>query len=397
MKRLGSSLAIEGAGWSMLETSVEILPNLLVEYPITRKNSPMPAPFRVGLTGDFLHPDGTPVFQGKDFGLGVLDAEPGIAYEFFAEHREEVTPDQIASYDAVIAYTPRWTANSFRGAERLTVLARFGVGYDMIDVAACTEHDIILAITPEGVRRPMAEGVLTLVLALAKEIFPKNRVLLEGRWLEHKTIYGSCLTGKILGSIGLGNIASDLMRLLEPFGMARRLAYDPYCPADRAAQMGVTLVDLDRLLKESDFVCINCMLTPQTRGLIGGRAFSLMKPTAYLVNTSRGAIVDPKALAEALRSRRIRGAALDVFETEPIPMDDPLLELDNVILLPHAVGWTDECVLGNGRGACDAALNVFRGLAPSHVVNREVLERPGLLRKLERYRGPRVSTDASEG
>ncbi|MBI2191242.1 MAG: dehydrogenase [Planctomycetes bacterium] len=340
--------------------------------------------FRVGLTRDFLSADGRLAFQ--DIGLGLLDAQPGVTTEFFREHRDEVTPDQIADFDAVIAYVPRWTARSFEGRDRLTLVARFGVGYDMVDLDACTRNDVIVSITPEGVMRPMAEGALTLMLALAKEIFAKSRVLREGRWMDHKFITGSCLAGKTVGSLGLGNIGSDLMRLLEPFGLARRIACDPYATSEHARGLGVELVDRDTLLRESDFVVITCMLTPQTRGLIDSRALGLMKPAACLVNVSRGPIVDQKALSEALRGRRIRGAALDVFEVEPLPPDDPLLDLDNVILLPHAIGWTHECLLGNGRGACQAALQVYRGIPPAHVVNREVLDRPGLRRKLERYR-----------
>ena len=345
--------------------------------------SPNP-PFHVGLTRDFLDDDGRLVF--KDIALDLLDAEPGVTYAFFDEHREVVTPDQIADFDAVISYLPQWTQASFEGADRLTLLARFGVGYDMVDITACTESGIIVAITPEGVRRPMAEGALTLILALAKEIFPKNRVLREGRWMDHKLIYGSCLMGKTVGSVGLGNIGADLMRLVEPFKPGRCLAYDPYCKAEQAEAVDTELVDLDTLLTNSDFVCINCMLTEQTRGLIGPRELGLMKETAYLVNTSRGPVINQKALADALVAQQIRGAALDVFEQEPIDMNDPLLALNNVILLPHAIGYTHEALRGNGQGACEAALAVQRGEPPTHVVNRDVLKRSNLLRKLARFK-----------
>ena len=139
--------------------------------------------------------------------------------------------------------------------------------------------------------------------------------------------------------------------------------------------MGVDLVDLATLLRESDFVSIHCLLNADTRALLGERELNLMKPTAFLVNTARGPIIDQRALTDALRKRQIAGAALD----------DPLLELDNVILVPHSIGGTRELFLGNGRGACQAALDVFHGRAPQHVVNKEVLERPGLKRKLQRY------------
>lgn len=340
--------------------------------------------FSVGLTRDFLADDGRLAF--KDIGLDLLDQTPGVKYEFFDDYKEVVTADQIAGYDAVISYLPAWTPQTFVGSKKLSVLARFGVGYDMVDVAACTDHDVVLAITPDGVRRPLAEGTVTLILAAAKEIFPKSKILREGRWMDHKFIYGSCMIDKVIGTIGLGNIAQDVMKLLAPFDLAERLAFDPYCPKEKADELGVKLVDLDTLLKNADFVCVNCLLNDETRGLMGPREFGLMKESAYLINTARGPIVNTAALIEALRSNQIRGAALDVFEVEPIESNDPLLELDNCITLPHAVGWTDEALLGNGRGACKAVLNVFQGQSPEYVVNRDVLAKADFKQKLSRYR-----------
>ena len=345
----------------------------------------MSSKYRVGLTRDFLSEDGRLAF--KDIGLGLLDADPDVSYEFFDQHHAEVTPEQVARYDGIISYIPRYTAKTLAGVDRLAVLARFGVGYDMIDVDACTENNVILAITPEGVRIPIAEGQVTLILALAKEIFTKSRVVREGRWMDHKFIVGSCLNDKTLGSVGLGNIGGHMMRLLAPFDLGRRFAFDPYCSKENADALGVELVDLDTLLSESDFVCINCMLNDETRKLIGQRELGLMKSSAYLINTARGPIVDQKALTEALRTEKIRGAALDVVEVEPIEPDDPLLELNNVIILPHGIGWTEECLLGNGRGACEAVLNVLHGKLPAHVVNTDVVDRPGMREKLARYGG----------
>ena len=339
--------------------------------------------FRVGITNDFLASDGSLAFG--DIGLDLLDAEPGVSYEFLSEYCAEPPPEQIADLDAVITLYPQFNDNNLPHTERLAVIARFGVGYDMIDVDACTRNDVILSITPEGVRRGVAEGTLALMLALAKQIFPKSQLLREGRWSESKTIIGCSLTGKTIGTIGLGNIGADFVKLIAGFEPARCLAFDPHCPPDRAAACGVELVDLDTLLAESDFVGIHCLLNEETRGLVGQRELDLMKPTAFLVNTARGAIVDQRALTQALKERHIRGAALDVFEVEPIEMDDPILELDNLIPLPHSIAGTQEVLLGNGRGACQAVLDVFHGQAPQHVVNKEVLDRPGLKQKLARY------------
>ena len=175
--------------------------------------------FRVGITNDFLTSGGESAFG--DIGLGLFDMEPNVSFEFFSEYHADATPDQIANIDAAITLYPRFNENNLRHAKRLTLIARFGVGYDMIDVDACTRNDVILAITPEGVRRGMAEGALTLMLALAKQIFPKSQLLREGRWYDTKTVLGCCLTDKTIGTIGVRNIGGDLMQLVAAFQPAR--------------------------------------------------------------------------------------------------------------------------------------------------------------------------------
>jgi len=341
----------------------------------------MPGRFRVGITRDFLTPDGGLAF--RDIGLDLLDAAPEVAYEFFPEHRPEVTPEQIADYDAVIALGPRFGRETFASADRLLLIARFGVGYDRIDMPAATEASVAVTITPDGVRRPVASSVVAFVLALAHRMFDKDRLVRTGRSEEKMRYVGMGLTGRTLGLVGLGNIGREVFRLIRPFEMVH-LAYDPYVTPEQAAEAGVEMVSLSDLLARSDFVSINCPLNEQTRGLIGEKELRLMKPTAYLVNTARGPIVDQAALTRALRERWIAGAALDVFDVEPPPPDDPLVTLDNVILAPHAICHTDECFRGNGAGACQAVLSVARGKVPSNVVNREVLERPGWRAKLGR-------------
>jgi len=148
----------------------------------------------------------------------------------------------------------------------------------------------------------------------------------------------------------------------------------------------VDLTNLDDLLRTADYILVNCVLTPETRGLVGERQLSLMKPTAVIINTARGPIVDQRALIRALESGRIRGAALDVFENEPLANDSPLLSLDNVILTSHSIAWTQELFRDMGRMDCEGALSVLRGEKPHHIVNKDVLDRPGFLRKLESYR-----------
>jgi D-3-phosphoglycerate dehydrogenase len=162
----------------------------------------------------------------------------------------------------------------------------------------------------------------------------------------------------------------------------RHVGYDPYVTAAATAADNIEWLELDELLSTAEFVCICCALASPTHHLINTQRIERMKATAYLINVARGPIVDQRALTAALESGRIAGAGLDVFEQEPIDPHDPLLKLDNVIVAPHALCWTDECFQGNGRSACQSILDVASGRIPPHVVNREVLQRPGMKTKL---------------
>jgi phosphoglycerate dehydrogenase-like enzyme len=337
--------------------------------------------FRVGFSGDFLDEQRNPVFP--DIGLSLLD-KAGLSYEFLAENHAEYVPEQLRDFDVVISLKPRVTADSLRGVERLCAIGRCGVGYDNVNLAACTENDVAVYITPTAVVRPVAESIVLFVLALSHNLVLKDRLVRQGRWVESTRKLGSEPRDRVIGTIGLGNIAGEAVRLLRPFGIARFLAFDPYAPASRGAELDVTIADLDTVLRESDYLLINCALTPETRGLIGEREFSLMKTEAVIVNTARGPIIQQDALVHALETGRIRGAALDVFEKEPLEGDSRLMALDNVILTSHSVAWTVELFRDMGRMDCEGALAVQRGEAPLHVVNREVLARPGFRKKLER-------------
>jgi D-3-phosphoglycerate dehydrogenase len=213
------------------------------------------------------------------------------------------------------------------------------------------------------------------MLALAQKLLVKDKLTRAGRWAEKLDHIGMGLTGRTLGAIGIGNIGAEVFRLAAPFGM-RHLAHDPYATPERARELGVELCDLDTLLRQSDFVSVMCPLEPRTRGMIGARELGLMKPSAYLINTARGPIVQEKALTEALVARQIAGAGLDVFEVEPTPADNPLLELDNVIVTPHGLCFTDECLTGLARSAFSAAAALARGTVPRYIVNPDALAHP---------------------
>lgn len=343
----------------------------------------MAEPLRVGITWDFLT-EGAGLLD--DVLPEMLGGVQGVVHEHIPRGGRVVEPGQIRSYDAIIALHLHFAPQSFEGVERLAIIARWGVGYDMIDVPTCTENDIALCITPDAVRRPMAEGVISMMLALSKHLMIKNHLTRTGRWHEKTAYVGKGLENRVMGCIGMGNIGAEVIRLLKPFDTAQFLVHDPYVSAEQAAAIGAELVDLDTLLREADFVSINCPLTEETRLMLGEREFSLMKPTAYLINTARGPIVDQAALAEALQAGKIAGAALDVFEKEPIAPDDPLIEMENVILSPHGIAWTEELSRGNGVGACQNVLTVLRGDKPQNVVNRDVVKRLGFQAKLGRLR-----------
>jgi phosphoglycerate dehydrogenase-like enzyme len=229
------------------------------------------------------------------------------------------------------------------------------------------------------------------MLALSHNLIVKDRLVRQGQWTQSTVRLGREPRQRVVGTIGLGNIAAEAIRLLKVFDVAKFLAFDPYAAGERASQLGVEMVSLEELLRSSDYVLVNCPLTPETRGLLGKPQFALMKPDAVIINTARGPIIDEAALIDALQSGRIRGAALDVFEKEPLSADSPLIGMDNVILSSHSIAWSEELFRDMGRIDCEGALAVYRGEAPQHVVNPQVLTRPAFLQKLEKYKAAFVA------
>ena len=339
--------------------------------------------FRVALSADFRKPDGSPSFP--TFDLSPLTDHPDIEL-IYLEPEPEISAAQLADVDALILLTPRVGASSLAPGGRLSVVARFGVGYDNVDLAACSAHDVAAVITPDGVRRPVAVSILTLIFALAGKLFVKDRITRRGPegWAEKTVHNGVGLVGLTLGLIGMGNIGAELFRLARPLDM-RFIAHDPYIDPARGPELGVTLTDLETVFRESDFLCVNCPLSDETHHLVNEDRLALMKPTAFLVNTARGPIVDQAALTRVLQERRIAGAGLDVFDPEPAAADDPLLALENVIVTPHALCWTDQFFAGCGAADVRAVLDVMVGQAPRGIVNEDVVDRPGWQARLAGY------------
>jgi len=338
--------------------------------------------FIVVLTADFN--DGTGAPKYRDIGLSLLAKHPHIEQRVFKEHRPQIGADQVGDAQGVIVLTPAVSAESVSKADDLLVMARFGVGYDAVDVKACTAADVLVTNTPGAVDRPVAEATIGWMIALSHQVCIKDQLVRTGRWDERSKYMGRELRDRTLGVIGLGGIGRKLVELLRGFGMKQPLAFDPFLTAEEAASRGARLVTLEELLGQADFVSIHCPLTDKTRGLIGARQLALMKPEAYLLNTARGGIVDEEALYDTLKNRRIAGAALDCFAQEPVARPHRFGELENVLLAPHSIAWTDELFRDIGSAACQVMVDLSLGRRPRGSINPEVFQRPAFKRKWER-------------
>jgi D-3-phosphoglycerate dehydrogenase len=327
--------------------------------------------FRVGVTRDLFDQRGEPTFGREPLSLlNTLD------WAKLPTGLRAITAEHAAAYDALYVNSLKVEAGVVETPNlRLKLVSRHGVGYDSVDVPAMTRAGVLVSNTPNAVPRPVATIALTFILALSPRLFVKDRLTREGRWAERVEHMGTGLTGRTLGVVGAGGIGKELLRMARVFDL-RRLAADPHVDSRTMSEFGAEKVALDELMAKSDFVVVACLLNDETRHLIGARQLARMKPTAYLINVARGPIVDERALYETLTARRIAGAGLDVFEEEPTPPSNPILKLDNVIVTPHALAWTDELFSNIARTAIGAILAVAAGRRPQYVVNPDVLSHP---------------------
>jgi len=344
-------------------------------------NNPIEPHFRIGLTADFFTPDGKPKFG--EMGLDILEASSNVSYYGLGELEPQITADQANEADGLVVLTPAVTAETVTDCNRLLAIGRFGVGYDAVDVTACTNADVVVFITAGAVDRSVAEATVGWMLALTHRMRVKDALARTGKWDERSKHMGVELRDRVFGTIGFGGIARKTIDLLRGFGMKRPLVYDPFMEEAIILQHDCQAVDLPKLLASADFVSIHCPLTTETRGMIGHEELALMKPTSYLINTARGGIVDEAALVGALSLAQIAGAAIDCFETEPLRDVHPLSKFDNVILAPHSIAWTDEMFRDIGRMVCQGMVDLAEGRRPHGVLNPEVFERPGFVQKWE--------------
>ncbi len=290
------------------------------------------------------------------------------------------TPDAVLEAvrdaDAALCSSEPFTREVFVGAPRLRVVVRYGIGVDTIDLDAATDCGVMVAYFPDFCIEEVANHALAHLLCCAKRIVRLDRHLRTTGWADARSLLHDMgqVHHETLGLVGFGNIGRAMAARGRLLGM-RVLAHDPFVPADCFEQAGVACVDLDTLARESDYVSLHVPATPQTQGLIAAHFLNLMKPTAYLINTSRGAVVNEPDLIAALQQGRIAGAGLDVFATEPLPPDSALLTMDQVVLTPHTASYADATFVSMRQRVARSALAVVRGGRPEFVANAAVLDR----------------------
>ncbi|HXL31606.1 MAG TPA: hydroxyacid dehydrogenase [Bradyrhizobium sp.] len=272
-----------------------------------------------------------------------------------------------------------------RRAPNLLIVSSNGAGYDPVDVEACTEAGVLVVNQSGGNAHSVAEHALGMLLTLSKRILEADRALRREPNVNRNALVGTEAHGKTIGIVGLGNVGRRIAALCKGLLGMKVLAYDPYLTASEMASRGGEKVELDELLSRVDYVSVSCPLTSESRGMIGAREFALMQPHAYFITTARGFIHDEAALLEALRSKAIAGAGLDVWAKEPPPPDHPLLQFDNVLASPHTAGVTREARANMGRIAAEQVLDALDGMRPPRLINPEVW--PRYIRRFERAFG----------
>ncbi|WP_213771057.1 hydroxyacid dehydrogenase [Bradyrhizobium sp. dw_78] len=277
--------------------------------------------------------------------------------------RDEIAPHFHAGHDLL------------RRAPNLLIVSSNGAGFDPVDVEACTEAGVVVVNQSGGNANSVAEHALGMLLTLSKRIVEADRALRREANVNRNALMGTEAQGKTIGIIGLGNVGRRIAELCKGLFRMNVLAYDPYLSTTEMAARGGEKVELDELLRRSDYVSISCPLTRDNRNMIGAREFALMQKHAYFITTARGFIHDEAALADALRNKQIAGAGLDVWAKEPPPPDHPLLQFDNVLASPHTAGVTREARENMGRIAAEQVLDALDGKRPPRIINPEVWPR----------------------
>jgi D-3-phosphoglycerate dehydrogenase len=284
--------------------------------------------------------------------------------------------------DAILTVGAPMTRRVLEKLPKCQVIVRYGIGYDTVDVDAATDNNILLVNIPDFCLEEVSNHAIALLLACAKKVVRLNNLVKEGRWMEARQAQSpmESIYGQTLGIIGCGNIGRPTAKKAKCFGLDV-LGCDPYVDKALASEFNITLVGLPELLEKSDYVSVHTTLTKETFHLIGEAQFRLMKSNACFINTARGSVVDEPALIRALREGWIAGAALDVFEQEPVDPDNPLLKMDNVIVLPHSASYSDAAFKRLRQSVGQEAARILSGKWPKNVVNKTCRPKADLKRE----------------
>ena len=311
------------------------------------------------LLSKVINPAGMKVLEGK--------VEPVILADFNVETIKKM----VADVEGIILRTNiKLTREIIDAAPNLKVISRTGAGVDNVDVAAATEKGILVCHAPGVNSISVAEHALALMMAMAKQLKAVDQAVHKDNWKIRYASKAEDLDGKTLGLVGIGHIGSLLAQKCHLAFNMKVIAYDPYVKKTEGVKL---CSSLDQLFSQSDFISIHVPYTKETHHLVNARLLSLMKPDSYLINTSRGAVVDEKALIEALKNASIAGAGLDVFEKEPPSLDNPLLKFNNVVTTPHSAGLNRDCERKLAIEAAQAVIDFLEGRQPKHIYNKKEL------------------------
>ena len=303
-------------------------------------------------------------------GIDVLEGK--VDFVFAPDTTKETAIKLIADCDAaILRATTIFDAEVINAAKKLKIISRTGVGYNNVDLAAAGNRGIYVTITPGTNNTTVAEHVVAMVFAFAKQIQFMDRSVREQNWQHRFSPFQMDISGKTIGIIGLGAIGLEVAQKCKALGM-KILGYDPYFKGNLD---GKVTNDLNEIYQQSDFITLHCPAVAETKDMINTEALSKMKSTAYLINSSRGDLVNENDLSEALKNNRIKGAAIDVFKNEPLAADHPFIELENIILSPHCAGSTIESNERIATMAAEAVLDVLNGKQPKHICNEKELKK----------------------
>ncbi len=312
------------------------------------------------------------IFPQLDIEHEVIEKAGGVLVVAKGQKEEQMI-EVVKDADAIVTVYAEVTEKVINSAEKCKIIVRTGIGVNNIDIDAATKRGIYVANIPDYCFDEVSDHALALALALARKVVILDKKVKNKEWNFEGAQPILAMRGQTFGLVGFGNIPKEVARKVKVFGF-EVIAYDPYVKPEDAQALGVKMVDLETLLKESDFVSLHAPLTEETRHMINEKTLRIMKPTAFLINTARGPLVDEKAIYKALKEKWIAGAGLDVLEQEPPAADNPLLSLNNVIITPHAAFTSDKSEIALRVKAMEEAVRGALGNKPKSWVNRRAME-----------------------